>query len=236
MRNVRKKIENLIFYHGIAILVICLAAAAAVFLVRDICRQRAGEVFYVMAAGLELEEPVREGLQEGLAQALAPGEGTLQCMVETACSGRTNMQSEATISAYMQSGRVDLLLAPEEVFNRYACTGYLTELRSGGFGGLLEGRGVQELFYASQVDYSQGGAVTELPFHPHEEADGSGVYGIYCGEGVLDGYVAGIMVNCPNKAYVKEGLQYVLSVCVAEAGSNIENKTGISGMQDALIE
>lgn len=210
MRSGAKRIENIIFYHGIAILTVCLAVAAAVFLLVDIRNQRAGEAFYVMAAGLELDERVKEELCKGLTQALALDQKTQSCVVETAYSGRTNMQSEATISAYMRSGRVDLLLAPEEVFNRYATTGYLSDLGSGEFQDLLEGRGMEELFFASQVDYSQSGAVTELPFHPHEAAEGAGVYGVYCQEGILDGYVAGIMVNCPNKTDVKGGLRYIL--------------------------
>lgn len=241
--HIRKKMENFMFYYGLAVLAVCLAAAAAVFLIRDIRRQRATDVFYIMAPGLELDEDVKEALQKGLARALMPDQSTQQCKIkikieikiETAYSGHTNMQSEATIAAYMQSGRVDLLLAPEEVFNRYASTGYLSELGSGAFDGLLNGRGAQELFFASQADYSQGGAAAELPFHPHEETDGSGVYGIYCQEGLLDGFVAGIMVNCPNKTYVKKGLQYVLSAAFAKAGGT-EQRIGISGMHRALIE
>lgn len=210
MRNGRKKLENLIFYHGIAILAVTAAVAAAVFLLRDLGKQRPADVFYVMVAGLQLEEGAEEVLQEGLTRALGLDNQTQQCVVETAYGGRANMQSEATAFAYLQSGRVDLLLAPEEVFNRYAVTGYLTELETGSFSGALADREKRELFFASQADYSKGGAVDSLAFHPHEDTDDARVYGVYCKEGVFGGCVAGVLANCPNKAYVEAGLQYVL--------------------------
>ena len=56
MDHIRKKMENFMFYYGLAVLAVCLAAAAAVFLIRDIRRQRATDVFYIMAPGLELDE------------------------------------------------------------------------------------------------------------------------------------------------------------------------------------
>jgi hypothetical protein len=99
MDHIRKKMENFMFYYGLAVLAVCLAAAAAVFLIRDIRRQRATDVFYIMAPGLELDEDVKEALQKGLARALMPDQSTQQCnikikieiKIETAYSGHTNM-------------------------------------------------------------------------------------------------------------------------------------------------
>lgn len=122
------------------------------------------------------------------------------------------MQSEATISAYMRSGRVDLVIAPEEVFNRYAATGYLSAFQDCGLEELEEQYTADDLFYAEAIDYSEAGAVTELPFHPHEMTENSDCYGICLRDEIFQGHVAGVMVNCPNRERIRTGLQYFLEL------------------------
>jgi hypothetical protein len=114
------------------------------------------------------------------------------------------MQSAATISTYMQSGRVDLLVAKEEDFNLYASTGYLSTID-------YKGTDEENLFYAEQVDYSGGGAVREIPYHPHDKTELSECYGVYIRDGIFDGYVVGVMSNSDKDDYNQKGVEYFLS-------------------------
>lgn len=208
-----EKIKYIISYYGAAMAAILAAAGIAIFLIRDIRSQKAEEAVFIMAADTQISAESVASMQEELERKLSLDAKKQKCVLEASYSGNANRESEATMSAYMQSGRVDILIAPEETFNRYAATGYLMDLEEAIqlelFDGLdAAGAGEEDCFYASQVDYSQGGAVTELPYHPHEKTADSEWYGIYLTQGTLKGYVAGIMANCPHRESVKESLRY----------------------------
>lgn len=210
-----EKIKYIFSYYGIAIVCLLAGLAAAAFLFGDIQKPRAQEAIFIMAAETELPSQAVSSMQTELAGLLDLDADSQKCVIESSCTGSANRESEASMSAYMQSGRVDLFIAPEEVFNRYASTGYLMELDDARKAGFVDeaavGRnGKEHYFYASQVDYSQGGAVTELPYHPHEKTEDSGWYGIYLEQGAWSGCVAGIMANCPHREHIKDSLRYVV--------------------------
>lgn len=207
-----EKLRYIFSYYGVVIVIGIAAIAIAVFLIRDICGKKTEDAFYVMVIDKELTEDAASEMQEELAGLFALDPGTQQCVIEAGYSGTANMQSEATISTYMQSGRVDLVIAPEEEFNRYATAGYLSSLTDLGLSELEDDYTIENLFYATLVDYSQGGAVTELPYHPHEITEDSGCYGIYLRGGTFDGYVIGAMVNSANGEYIQTGLRYFLDI------------------------
>lgn len=75
---------------------------------------------------------------------------------------------------------------------------------------LAEGLNPEDLFYAVPVDYSAGGAITEIPFAPHEASEDAGLYGIYLKGGLFDGYVLGVMYNAPHQEYIKKAVSYFL--------------------------
>lgn len=208
--SIAQKIKYIFSYYGIAILIAVIGMCAAVFLVRNILQEKTEEAFFVMALESELDEATVESMTSGLTRTLGLDEDTQQCILETGYSGAMNAQNEATISTYMQSGRVDLVIAPEEDFNRYACSGYLCDLTEPEWNDLTECFTDDELFYASLADYSEG-AVNEFPFHPHEKTEDSGLYGIYLAGEEFDGYVIGIMVNAPHGERVQAGLRYFLN-------------------------
>lgn len=178
--------------------------AAAIFFLQDIRKDTLEEAFYVMVIDSEESEEVVDELQEDLGYWLQLDPETQQCVVETGYAGEAGIQNEAMISAYMQTGRVDLLIAREEDFNRYAVTGYLLALSEEEFAG-------EEYFYAEKVDYSLGGAVSDLPFHPHEKSMDSDCYGIYIRAGVFKDYVVGVMVNTSDDVLALKGIEYFLS-------------------------
>jgi hypothetical protein len=105
----------------------------------------------------------------------------------------------------MQSGRVDLVIAPEEDFNRFASSGYLSTLEE-----WEDDYGIDDLFYAVPIDYTEGGAITEIPLAPHENTKDSECYGVYIRGGIFDGYVIGAMINCPNPERVNDAMKYFL--------------------------
>lgn len=210
--SLAEKLRYIFSYYGVVILIVVAAIAIAVFLVRDICGKKTEDAFYVMVVDKELTEEDASAMQRELSVLLALDSGTQQCVIEAGYSGSANMQSEATISAYMRSGRVDLVIAPEEEFNRYATAGWLSSLADLGLSEWKDDHTIENLFYATPVDYSRGGAVTELPYHPHEITEDSDCYGIYLREGTFDGYVIGAMVNSSNGEYIQTGLQYFLEM------------------------
>lgn len=208
--SLAEKGKYIISYYGIVIAVAIIVLAMTVFLVRDICKDEPRDAFSVMAIDMELTEEGLKNLEQGLAEGLGLDTGIYRCRIEAGYSSGRNMQNEATVSAYMRSGRVDLLIAPEEEFNRYASTGYLSPLKECGLDELYEECRTEELFYAEAVDYSEARAVRDIPFRPHEISEHSECYGIYLQDEVFSGYVAGIMVNCPNREHIRTGMEYFL--------------------------
>lgn len=206
------KVKYIFSYYGAAIVIVILAVLIAVFLLRDIRKQRVDDAFYVMVIDRNLPGDTAVAMEQELAGALGLDTGVQQCRIEAGYSSGANMQSEATIATYMRSGRVDLVIAPEEVFNRYAATGYLAAFGDCGLQELEEQYTIEDLFYAEALDQSEGGAVTELPFRPHEVTEKAGCYGVYLRDEVFQDYVAGVMVNCPNKERVGIGMRYFLGL------------------------
>lgn len=207
-----QKARHLASYYGAAVLVVLFAVLCIAFLVKDICKKRPEDAFYVMVIDAELSERDAAAMQEDLSRLLKLDSKTQRCVVEAGYSGGENMQSEAVIAAYMRTGRVDLVIAPEQEFNRYAATGYLYSLDNTELSALKEGAAQEDFFYAQLVDYSKGGAVRELPFHPHEKTKASDCYGIYLQSGPLEGYVAGVMANCQNESFAAAGMRYFLGM------------------------
>lgn len=200
-----EKLRYIFSYYGVAIVLVMIGIVVAVFLVRNVKQNMIEDTFYVMVLGADgLDEETIGELEEELADWLGLDEETQECVIETSYTNTSNTQGEATISTYMRSGRVDLLIAGEEDFNLYAATGYLTEL-------LEESYPEVSFFYAEQVDYSEGGAVTELPYHPNEKTEDSGAYGIYLESGAFEGFVLGIMINAPDIGDSYAGLDFFLS-------------------------
>lgn len=208
--SLTEKMRYIFSYYGTAILIVIFAAAIAVFLIRDIRKKKIDDAFYVMVIDMNLPGNTATAMEQELSEALGLESETQQCRIEAGYSGSANMQSEATISTYMRSGQVDLVIAPEEVFNRYASTGYLSALKDCGLEELEEQYRIEDLFYAEAFDYSEGGAVTEIPLRPHEVTEDSDCYGIYLRDAVFQDYVAGVMVNCPNRERIRTGVEYFL--------------------------
>jgi hypothetical protein len=202
--SLREKIQYIFSYYGVAIVIAIIAIGCAVFFISDFRKEKIEDAFYVMVIDSDIEEAQVTQLQEELSQILELDTTTQQCVVEADYSGSSNMQSAATISTYMQSGRVDLLVAKEEDFNLYASTGYLSTIN---YNGIAQ----EDLFYAEQVDYSSGGAVREIPYHPHDKTEYSDCYGVYIRDGIFDGYVVGVMSNSGKDNYNQKGLEYFLS-------------------------
>lgn len=196
-----EKFRYIVSYYGVYIAAVVAFILLGLFLVRDIIQKKPQEAFYVAVMEYEAEEADVEALADRLDAYLGLDRMGSSCLIETDYSGEQNMQSAATVSAYMQSGRIDLLIAPEERFNRYAAAAYLAPLND-------SKREPEDLFYASTYDYGKGGAVEEIPFHPHEDTDDAGCYGIYLRDGIFEGYVIGVMVNCPHGEYIEEALDF----------------------------
>ncbi|MCC8151185.1 MAG: hypothetical protein LIO96_06950, partial [Lachnospiraceae bacterium] len=207
----KEKCRYIWSYYRWYIVVGVVLLAFAVFFVRDIVSQDAEEAFYVMVLDGDLDTEDIADLKELLSAELEIDTEEYELVIETAYSDQNStMQTEATVATYMQSGRVDLLLAPEDRFNTYAATGYLQALTADGYEELLEGVAEECLFWAEQVDYSSGGAVTEIPANPHEQTDESECYGIYLTNDFLEGMVAGIMVNAPHGEQAADGMRVFL--------------------------
>lgn len=207
-----EKWKYILSYYGTAIAVVILAFTAAVFLIRDIRREKVEDAFYVMAVGLPLTDGEAAAMEQELSEILDLDPETQRCRIEAGYSGNANMQSEATISTYMRSGQVDLVIAPEEVFNRYAAAGYLSPLKDCGLKDLEEQCPAEALFYAEAIDYSQGGAVEDVPFHPHEITESADCYGICLQDGIWDRYAAGVMINSPHREHISAGMQYFIRI------------------------
>ena len=199
-------------YYGLAIGAAIFAVVVIAFLVSDICKVKEEDVFSVMVTDLELPEETAGRMEQELSEALGVSGGDGRCRIEAGYSGSANMQSEATVSAYLRSGRVDVLIVPEEKFNRYASAGYLSSLEECGLIEWEQAYDKEDLFYAETVDYSDGGAVRELPFRPHEATKDSECYGIYLKDGIFSGYVAGVMRNCPNLERIRMGMECLLDI------------------------
>lgn len=205
-----EKCRYIWFYYKAYIIVGLILTAFAIFFLRDIMEKKPDEAFYVMVLDHEMDEERAAELSRALLGALELDADHAECVIETAYSGSGNMESAATVSAYMQSGRVDLVIAPEEKFNTYAVTGYFESLTSPEYEDLLNDTDKTRYFYASLADYSQGGAVRDIPFHPHVQTEASDCYGIYLPEGEFEGMVIGIMVNGGHKERVVAGMRYML--------------------------
>ncbi len=199
-------------YYSVYIIIAIIAVILAIFLIRNIMNHRTVEDFYVMVLDSPIDEEEVSPLEISLAETIGLDPYNDLCLIETSYSSdENNVESAATVSTYMKAGRVDLVIAPEEKFNTYASTGYLKALTDPEYESLLEGIDPERLFYAEEVDYSEGGAVYDIPMHPHEQTAGSDCYGIYLDDGQFDGMVLGIMTNAPHEEFVVPGMAFCLS-------------------------
>lgn len=204
------RLRYIISYYGVYIAAAVVFVMLCLFFARDIAQKRPQDDFYVAVLESQAEEADVEELTARLKEYLGFGGAESECLIETDYSGEQNIQSAATVSAYMQSGRIDLLIAPEERFNRYAAASYLAPLDEPEqeWSGMIQAWEPDELLYASAYDYGKGGAVEEIPFRPHEITEDAKCYGIYLQDGIFEGYVIGVMVNCPHREYIEKALQF----------------------------
>ncbi len=201
------------FYYKAVVVAVVILLAFALFFGRDIATKNTETAFYVMVLDSELTEEETKQLEDALLEALGLSGEDAECVIESGYSSESsNAQSEATISAYMQSGRVDLGRAPEEKFNTYATTGYLAALDQEAYAELLAQVKEQSRFWAELYDFSEGGAVTELPMNPHEETEDACCYGIYLSGETFPDMVLGVMANAPHEDLLLSGLTWFLDL------------------------
>lgn len=207
------KLKYIVSYYGGYLAAGLVLILAGVFFAGDIVKKKTTDAFYVTVLDSRVSGQEAAGQAEALGDYLGLGEGET-CVIETDYSGAQNLQNAATVSAYMQSGKIDLLIAPAEKFNRYAAAAYLLPLddEEQPWGDLIKGFETEELLYAALHDYSQGGAVKDIPFSPHEITEDARCYGIYFGDGIYEGYVIGIMANCPHEEYIESALKWFLDI------------------------
>lgn len=211
----KKVIGHIKDYYIGTIVVGLLLLAAIIFLVHDFSKQQKETELYVAVIDSEWQEEDIEQFRTGVEELLSLDDNTQKCVIESDYSGNQNISSAATTSAYMRTGQVDLVIAPEEKINRYAAADYLLPLKQDDdIRKVLEKKELKQLFYASLYDYSKAGAVLEIPFHPHEVREDSDCYGIYLGDTVpgLEGYVIGIMKNAEHMGNAKR----ILIACIDE--------------------
>lgn len=206
-----KKAQNIWYYYKYAIIFVILLIIASVFFIKDYRKKKVSDTFYVMALeATDIGEEEIESLKKSLIEALDLNPSEEDILIETGYGSKANAQSEATIFAYMQSGRVDLMIAPEDLFNRYAVAGHLSTLSDAGVEEAAETQGEENIFYAEPQDYS-GGAVTETRFAPHEKSENADAYGIYLTDGIFKGYVVGSLYKSSHPDQAREAILYMIS-------------------------
>ena len=203
MRKIQKLIQKIKDYYIGALILILLALVATVFLIGDYLKKQKETVLFVEIVDADLDESMVEWLKTDIETKLGIDSETQQCILETSYAGGQNVSQEATVSAYMQTGQIDIVIAPEEKFNKYAAADYLVPIEDV----TNQWKEIpQDLcFYTSLYDYSEAGAVTEIPFAPHDVVEGASCYGIYLMDEIpeLKGYVIGLMKNSKHLDYAK---------------------------------
>ncbi len=205
-----EKIRYIRDYYGVAILLALIGVIAAVYLIHDIRTPKAKDAFYVMGLDLDVDAGMVESMEAELHDLLGLTSDLEEVRIETDYSSDANYMSQATISTFMQAGRVDLMIASEEEFNAYAAAQYCLTLEEAGLKDYQDQTDLDHLFYAVPLDYSQGGAIYDIPFAPHEDSEGAFCYGIYLQQGPLEGYVLGVLANAPHTGYLSQGVAYFL--------------------------
>ena len=208
--TLKEKVSYIFSYYGVAIVCVVICLIFGIWLIRDMTSGRSSEHFYVMVLENEPDYDLVEQAQEELLEILEPLGLECDVYIETGYDVNTGYQMEATISTYMQAGRVDLVVAGEELFNRYAATAYLASFDELGLTDLAAAQDPEDLFYAVQADYSQGGSVDELPMDPHNDSGDGQCYGIYVDQGLFEGMVIGVMVNSEHAEYAGTAIRYFL--------------------------
>lgn len=195
------------YYFKAHIVVGIILLCFGIFFAADLMSDRPEEAFYVMVLEGEPDEATVTSMEAELDHWLGIDGTAAACCIETSLTNSSDVtESQATVSAYIQSGRVDLVIAPEERFNTYAATGCLKSLTDDEFAGVLDTVAQEHYFWAEQIEME--GAVTEIAFNPHAQTADSDCYGIYLTEGPFEGMVLGILVNCPHGELVLQGMTY----------------------------
>jgi hypothetical protein len=188
--------KNYIRYYGLYLLIFCALAGVAAFFLADYHRKRPEEALFVLIVDANLENGKIAEFRTKLAEALGINEA--ECIVDAAAASRGNTALEASALAYLESGRVDLLIAKESQFNSYAVSGLLKEQ-----GALSNSE--TDGYYAARYDYSNAGAVTEFPFAPHDKEHGT-LYGFYLSAESLSGFAVGVPLNAPHESLAQKAL------------------------------
>lgn len=203
--SIKKALKHIRDYYTSAVVIAILAVTAIAFLAQDILKQQSKAALYIAIIDCTLPEADINQLKTEAETLLNVNPKTERCIIESNYSGQQNASGAATTAAYMRTGQVDIVIAPEESFNRYAAADYLLPLDDTELKEQLNAKSGDELFYASLYDYSKPGAVLDIPFAPHEAKDGASCYGIYLDDTVpqLQGYVIGIMKNAAHMENAK---------------------------------
>lgn len=203
--SIKKTIKHISDYYTGAVVITILAVITIAFLAQDILKQQSKTALYIAIIDCSLPEEELNQLKTEAETLLNVNPKAERCIIESNYSGQQNASGAATTAAYMRTGQVDIVIAPEESFNRYASADYLLPLDGTEFEEQLNASNGAELFYASLYDYSKPGAVLDIPFAPHETKDGARCYGIYLDNTIpqLQGYVIGIMKNAAHMENAK---------------------------------
>ncbi|MCC8141371.1 MAG: hypothetical protein LIO56_02405 [Lachnospiraceae bacterium] len=197
-------------YHKIPIIVVIIAAVLAVYFGWDIKNNSIKEDFNVMVLDTEIGVEETESLEFDLSVVLGLDTEKKKCLIETNfTTNEEDMASAIQVTTYLESGRTDLVIVPEETFNTYAENGYLEILTEPEFDAVLDGIEEDRYFYAEEVMYRLD--EYQIPMHPHEKTENSDIYGIYLTEGDFEGKVIGIMRNAPHEDLVVPGVEFFLN-------------------------
>lgn len=193
-------------YYKFYIFAIIILIGMCLFFLKDYIKEKKVDALRMIVVDAKVEQGQIEELKEQLAKRLELDLERETCFIETNLTGKGNMQGAATMLAYLGAGQVDILIADEENFNRYASAGFLLPVE---MSALEESSNVEYAFYAVLHDYSKGGAVSELEFDPKNLLGEGECYGIYLTDGVFKGYVAGIVQNAANPERAEEAFCYL---------------------------
>lgn len=208
--NLKERLKYIYLYYKYLILFLFLLIGSVIFFLINVFGDKTETAFYVMVLECQMDDEKVSELERLLGEELAIDTKATEVVIETSYTSSNNAQSGATVSTYMKSGRVDLLIAPEEKFNLYSSTGYLKDLSKKPWNNLIDGISQERKFFSSEVDYSSGGAITEIPMNPHDDTGSANCYGVYLEEKYFGGYVMGMMENAPHESDLEKGAEFFL--------------------------
>ncbi|GEM_PF-5018048 len=208
--NLQQKVRYIWDYYHLYLILIPALILIVIFLIVSPGRKSEQGEFFVLIVGTSLNEDQNSEMEKVLTQ--VTGLNKDKIVIDT--YAMETEREAASASAYMRSGRVDLLIGPDKVFNRYAVSGYLQELKSED----IEAESIvhQRSFYARQIEFDTVGAFSEndFVFAPADKSKGAKCFGIYPEKinqsiGIPDQSVWGYMKNAPHKGSCQKALKEI---------------------------